>query len=344
MGIQISNLNKDTINNSLANYYDIVPKNIEEINRGTANIFKITTNENQYILKEFSENRSAQSVEKEVNIINFLAERNIKVPKYLKTNQNKYYIENENRIIILQEFVDGYTMDNNSVDDYKKIIESATILGKITKELMYYPELDGGGFIDKNLSAESLKNGISKMRALIEELNEDNPYKERIKEELEEKIQISEELLKSFDFNIVKKLTFTNAHGDYSIQQLIYNDTKGTTIIDFETAKKLPIVWEIMRSYSYIDKEAKDGILNINTLVEYFREFCKYVPLNDYDLTYAPYVYIIQLANSVFGYKEYNNDYGQIKLLDFAFFRTNLCKYLYENLDVISLELGKLNK
>ena len=228
------------------------------------------------------------------------------------------------------------------LDDYNKIMESATILGKITKELIDYPELDGGGFVDKNLTAESLNNGISKMKSLIQNLNEDNPYKERIKGELEEKIQISEEILKLFDFNIVKKLTFTNAHGDYSIQQLIYNDTKGTTVIDFETAKKLPIVWEVMRSYSYIDKEAKNGILNINTLVDYFREFCKYVPLNDYDLKYAPYVYIIQLANSVFGYKEYNNDYSQRKLLDFAFFRTNLCIYLYDNLEIISKELLKL--
>lgn len=50
-----------------------------------------------------------------------------------------------------------------------------------------------------------------------------------------------------------------NTHGDYSIQQLIYNEGKLATVIDFETAKKMPIVWEIVRSYSYVDKNAEDG-------------------------------------------------------------------------------------
>ena len=45
-----------------------------------------------------------------------------------------------------------------------------------------------------------------------------------------------------------------NTHGDYSIQQLIYNKER-IAVLDFETAKKMPIVWEIMRSYSYIDKK-----------------------------------------------------------------------------------------
>lgn len=344
MGIQMSNLNFSKINNILLNDYNIVPKYISEINRGTANIFKVTTNENQYILKEFSENRSVQSIEKELNIINYLATKNINVPQYIKTNNNKYYLENDNRIVISQKFVDGYTMENNSVDNYDKIIESATILGKITKELKDYPELDEGGFIQKNLSKESLNTGIGKMKQLIKNLNSDNPYKDKIRQDLNDKINIAEELLKTFDFNIINKLTVTNAHGDYSIQQLIYNDKKGTTVIDFETAKKLPIVWEVMRSYSYIDKEAKDGNLNIDTLANYFREFCKYVPLNNYDLEYASYIYLLQLSNSVFGYKEYNDDYTQNKLLKFAFFRTNLCRYLYKNSEKISAKLLEINK
>ena len=37
--------------------------------------------------------------------------------------------------------------------------------------------------------------------------------------------------------------------------------------------------------------------------------------------------------------KEYNDDYGQKDLLNFAIFRTNLCKILYENLENISLRL-----
>ncbi len=54
MGIQKSNLTKNKIQEILKEQYNIIPKSITEINRGTANIFKIETDENTYILKEFN--------------------------------------------------------------------------------------------------------------------------------------------------------------------------------------------------------------------------------------------------------------------------------------------------
>ena len=105
----------------------------------------------------------------------------------------------------------------------------------------------------------------------------------------------------------------------------------------------MPIVWEIIRSYSYVDKECKDGVFNLNTFIDYVKEVMKYIKLTEYDLKYMPYIYIFQLVSSTFGYKQYNNDYSKTGLLDFALFRTNLCNYLYDNLEVISNELLKLN-
>ena len=113
--------------------------------------------------------------------------------------------------------------------------------------------------------------------------------------------------------------------------------------VDFETVRNMPIVWEIIRSYSYVDKECKEGVFNLNTFIEYVKEVMKYIKLTEYDLKYMPYIYIFQLVSSTFGYKQYNNDYSKTGLLDFAFFRTNLCNYLYDNLEVISNELQKLN-
>ena len=105
---------------------------------------------------------------------------------------------------------------------------------------------------------------VKKMKELILNLKDDNKYRERFKEELEFKIKVSNEIVDSFNFDVIRKLTIINAHGDFSVQQLIYNDEKETTVIDFETAKKMPIIWEVMRSYSYVDKEAVNGELNID--------------------------------------------------------------------------------
>ena len=340
MGIQNSILSDEKIKQILENEYGIVALRIEKIDRGTANIFKIYTQSKKYILKEFSQGRTKESVIKETDIINFLNEGNIKVPIYIKTKTNKFYIEYEDRIIVLQEFIDGYAMENNT-GDYTKTIESATILGKMTKELKEYKGLSEDGIMDKWFSKESLETGISKMLDLQKKLNSDNPYKDIFFKDLEEKIKISKEIKEKFDFNNIRKMTIINAHGDYSVQQLIYNDNNETTVIDFETAKKLPIIWEVMRSYSYIDKEAKNGELNIDTLVDYVKEFSKYIKLNEYDLKYAAHIYLIQTVSSVFGYKQYNDNYEKIGLLQFAFFRTNLCRFLYNHLEEISLRLQR---
>lgn len=331
-------ISNEEISKILKEEYGIKTEKIEEINRGTADIFKITSGKNKYVLKRFSEGRSKESVIKETNIISYLQEKNLKVPEYITTNKGMAYCIYNDRVLVLQKFIDGYTMENNT-GDYKKVIESARILGEMTKAFEDYDGLKEDGIFKKSFSKESVENGLIKMKDLQLKLKEDNPYKEKFYKDLEFKINVAEELLEKFDFNVIDKMTMKNSHGDYSVQQLIYNDKKGTTIIDFETAKIMPIVWEIMRSYSYIDKEAAEGELNIDTLVSYFKEFTKYVKLNDYDLRYAAHLYLIQLVASVFGYKQFNEDYQKTKLLEFALFRTKLCKFLYKNLDNISNRL-----
>ena len=338
MGIQASNLNGQIIKDLLNKNYGIQIIGAEKINRGTANIFKVESNDKVYILKEFSEGRTEESVIKETNIINFLKKKGINVPVYIKSKQNSFYIKFENRIIILQEYIDGYTMENNT-GDYKKTIESAVILGKITQALKVYDGLEENVIIEKWFSKESLEKGIRKMEDLISKLNPDNLYRKTFKKDLQDKINMSKDLIKNFDFEIIKKMTIMNSHGDYSVQQLIYKDNGETTVIDFETAKKLPIIWEVMRSYSYIDEKAKNGELHIDTLEEYVKEFENYVPLNEYDLKYAAQLYLIQIVSSTFGYKQYNDNYAKTELLEFALFRTNLCRYLYNNLEKISARL-----
>ncbi len=338
MGIQKTKLSKEKIKKILKKEYNIKALNIFKIDRGTANIFKIEADKNKYILKEFVSKRKKENIIKEINIINFLRKRGINVPIYIKTTSNEFYIENEGRIIIVQEFVDGYTIDNNT-GDYKQVIQCANILGRLTKELIDYPELSEENIIEENFSQDRVHFAIEKMEQLKINLKEGNIYKNQIEEDIDYRIKILKEIEENFDFDIINKVTMLNSHGDFCSQQLIYNDKKEHTIIDFEKAKKLPIVWEVMRSYSYIDKETKNGEININILVDYFKEFTKYIKLNQYDLKYASYLYLLQLASSTYGYNEYNNDFAQKGLLDFAFFRTKLCKCLYENVEEISVRL-----
>ena len=334
--LENSILTEELIKKLLQDNYDIEVTTIERINRGSANIYNI---DNKYILKEFTSDREVSSIEKEYNVIKHLDSKGLKVPTYIETKYGNPYIIYEGKIIILQVYLDGYAMPNNT-GDYDKTIESATILGKLTKALEDY-ELDSN--YDEYPTKEGLEEGIVKLNDLINKIKDDNPYKDKIIFDLKRRIEISNKLL-DFNFDDIKNVTLKICHGDYSVQQLIYNDNNKTAVIDFETVRRMPIVWEIIRSYSYIDKECKDGVFNLNTFIDYVKEVQKYIDLTEYDLKYMPYIYIFQLVSSTFGYKQYNNDYTRTSLLDFALFRTNLCNYLFDNLEIISNKLLKLKK
>ncbi len=338
MGIERTKLNEEKIKNILKREYGMTVSSIEKIERGTSNLFKINANNKNYILKEFISKRKKETIFKEIDIINFLKQKNINVPKYVKTSQGDYYTQNEGRIIIVQEYIDGYTIENNS-GEYKQVIECANILGKLIKAFMDYPELSDENIIEEYFSKKRINTGIEKMRELKNKIKEDNIYKEQIIKDLNYRIKMLNEIKNNFDFDIINKMTLLNCHGDFCSQQLIYQGESEPVIIDFEKAKKMPVAWEVIRSYCYIDKNVKNGDIDINLLTQYFREFMKYIKLNEYDLKYVSYIYLLQLASSTFGYKEYIEDYSQKELIEFAFFRTKLCKNLYERRDKISMEL-----
>lgn len=290
-------------------------------------------------MKEFSSGRNVADIEKEYKVIKYLDGQGFRVPKYVETLDGMCYFVYMERIIIVQVFLAGYAMENNT-GDYEKTMESATILGKLSKALEGYDlKTEYLDFPTK----EGLMADRKKLKSFSETIKQDNPYRERFVSDINKKIEIIDRL-EQFDFDELKKVTLKLCHGDYSVQQLIYNEKLGTAIIDFETIKTMPIVWEIIRSYTYIDKDCKNGEMNLDTFVDYVKEVMKYITLTEYDLKYMPYIYIFQLVGSTFGYKQYNADYSKTGLLEFALFRTNLCNYLLDNLEVIAEALNSLVK
>lgn len=328
-------MTKENIINIIKEKYNIDINNIEKINRGSANIYLL---DNKYILKEFQSKYTKEEIDKEINIINHLRKDNIKVPEYIKLLNGEYSFIYNDKVIILQKYIDGYTIEANT-GTYNQMIESASYLGKIIKSLenieVELPTSD----ISSWYSEETINNAIEKHINLLNKIDKEKELK--IYKDLEDKISMLKYVKENIDFTDMKYLTFKNTHGDYSVLQFIYKEDKIEAVLDFVSASKMPIVWEIIRSYSYIDSKCKDGIIDINNLVDYVKEFTKYVKLNKYDLKYMSYLYLIQLLTSTYGYKQYIEDNTKLDLLEFAYFRTNLCKYLFNNRDIISDVLSK---
>lgn len=318
-------LNKTKIRKLFRDEYSLNAKNIELVSSGSAEIYKI---DNEYILKLFQSKYTKKEILKEVKVINYLKKKNIPVPTYVKTNKNDYVVKIENRFLIVQYYIDGKTKDKfeGTIDEIK---ECGYLHGLIVKSLLGYKNVQ----IDK-MDWYNKKENIAKIKKIIKMGNN-----KLIKEDLNKKISMIENL--NYDFKDIDKITFYTSHGDFSYLQFIYDNGGVKAIIDFIKVKKLPIVWEIIRSFTYMDKDAKNGIINVDNLVLYVKEFMKLVPLSKTDLEYMPYIYVCQLLRSTYGYKEYYLNKNK-EALQFAHFRTNLCEYLYKNAEMISKKLGEL--
>ena len=327
--------NKNEIINFVKEKYGINVTNIKIINRGSANIYSL--NKDEYVLKEFQSKYTKDEIEKEITIINHLKKDDIKVPSYIKTINDTYYFLYKDKVIIIQKFIEGYTLNRNE-GNYEQTIECAKVYGMIVKSLENLDILLP--LNDLSFSKENLTKGIEKHQKLLELIDDKKDDETlKIKKNLEEKIDMLKDISKENIFIDTKKLTIKNTHGDFNVLQFIYKNDHINSVIDFVSACKMPVVWELIRSYSYIDKDVKNGIFNLDTFTDYIKEFNKYVKLNEYDLKYMSYIYLIQLLSSTYGYKEYINNNENIELLEFAHFRTNICKYLFNNAENISTRL-----
>lgn len=334
----MTNISKKLIENIIKDNYSIGHINkIEKIPNGSASVFYIeSTNNRNYVLKIFQDFYTEQDILKEVKIIELLKSNNINVPVYIKTKDNEYFCKHEKSCVIMQKYISGNVKKLNE-GNKKQLIDSAKNFADIVIALEKMDNLKLDNVKDW-FSKEKINKALNNYKELIKQCDISIAIEKRILNDLKEKSKMLEQI-KIISFEMLDNITYKNTHGDYNVLQLIYDENDNIkATIDFVSAKRLPIVWELIRSYSYIDKECKNGEFNIDNFVEYVKQFSKKVALNKFDLEYMPYIYLVQILTSTFGYKQYFENKNS-SIISFGFFRTKLAKYLYEYSEIIVTKL-----
>jgi Ser/Thr protein kinase RdoA (MazF antagonist) len=317
--------------------------NIQEIihsDNSRANCYHIICKDKQYFLKENQSNYSLEKVQNECKINDFLKKRKICVNEFYKTIDGEYVWEFKNHVFHLQPYIHGKTYKMNTVPEWL-INDSAESLGRIHKALMDFQMLEDD-FGERFFSEWDINNSIQFYEGMIDAARDikDEMIKIKITEDLRFKISILPRVADfKFDYS---KFTVSNSHGDYSIIQTLCGEDKINAIIDFTDACSLPLCWEIIRSYTYADPKCINGNeIDIENLKRYIKLYLKHNSLSSYDIKMMPYLYYYHLARSKFGYREYilNPQNNGEELLQFAFWRTNMCRWLEKNVELLSYDL-----
>jgi hypothetical protein len=311
--------------------YDLEVKNMKLLDShfGTE-IFVIETDKGKYILKTLP--LYMEGAKNEGNITDFLYNNGINVARLLQTNNGKYYVETDEILLHIQEFIEGETLKLNTAQDWF-MEESAHTLGKINTVLKDYDDLNMN--FDKKFFQKSTVNDTKQYYSKqLDEVrhNGNSSLVYDLKERVKHLDRIS-------SFNIdANKLTYSNSHGDFQIGQIIVQD-KNITVIDWTSACKLPICLEIILSFVTEDIVSQNGKVDTNRLKKYIDDYLKYsyLTLTNYDIKMMPYVLYYQqlICHYRPPYQNIPDTYKPIcKLIN------NFSNWLYENIETLSNELS----
>ena len=342
MAIQKSVLNNVIISELLQTLYNMPTDNIEKLGIGTANCYKIHAEGKRYFLKEYQETFSKSDLQREIQLNEFLLSASYPTAAFISDVNGNKYIYTNNRYIVLQEYIDGKSYITHNLPD-KILFQAAELLGRLHEILEGYEmpvEMDKP-WVEKF----NVEKAISSYDLLIEHTTEikDKTIRDKIRADLlfkKELLNITAPYVKYFD-----KITYKSTHGDYTAMQYLCIDDEIKAVIDFASARKIPASWEIMRSYmqSAIDTKIPADF-DMNKFCDYVRHYLSVSTLSEDDLKYMPFIYLYQLARSKYGYKEYMlNVENKEALLEFAFWRTDICRMLADKADEISQMLIHYN-
>ena len=300
---------------------------IKKADLGTANCYYIKTTHDVYFLKEYQSEISESQIIKEAEILERLQEKKIPSTYFISTVKNEKYVRYKEHFVVLEKYIYGDTYGYSQFP--KKLLPKlAVTLSNIHLALE-------GMNLPSGLEEEWLKgDAIPKYDKLLGFLEEHpfDPLFKQIKEDLEYKRTVLQQRQEEFRKAFIG-ITYRNSHGDYQGCQVICSNEDVKAVIDFAEASRLPVVWELMRSFIQTDRDSRNNCeLDIYMLVKYVKAYCRFGTLNENDIKSMPYVYVYQLLRSTYGYKEYllTESEDREDLIAFAFWRTKMCKVVLD--------------
>lgn len=328
---------KDELINWVNCNYGLEVTSVEDTDLGSANCFYLKDSKRVFFMKEFQSKIEQEQLQNEIEVCEFLSKKGINTSRFLKNKLGEFISIYKDKYINIQEYLNGKSYEMFTLPD-ALLYKSGGYLGKINKYMSELNEYELS-FHDEWLSNWSNKKEIEKLETLLAEKNIDcdEILIQKISEDFDYKIR----LLSGMDEYAQRFLGSykCNSHGDYSLLQLLFENDEINAVVDFVAVCCLPPTWEIIRSYTYAAPECKDGTcIDYERFKNYLDEYLKENTIPKKDIVLMPSLYFFNLVRSTFGYKQYLKNNSK-ENLDFAFWRTRMCKWLYEHLQEFELYL-----
>ncbi len=252
--------------------------------------FRLSGPRGKFIYKE-SQESEMNHPKAEASLCDFLLQKGIPVAEYIRNRNGDFPIDRGNgRIPLLYRYVEGQVLAPNTAPQWF-LQQSPLLLAKIHMVMQDYIPLAyglGKPFFDY-MTPERAKNSYLESMELAKQQGET-----AVLDALEFRYGLMDKI-KDWHFD-VDRLTYRNTHGDYTINQIICGDDRINAVIDWTSACRHPVVWEITRSFFYAEPTCAGGYYDEKRFKDYVDLYCSIAALNQYDRDHLLTLYYYQIA------------------------------------------------
>ena len=288
------------MNDILESHYPFRVLDARPCSFASANIYRITTEQGIFCLKEFQTKIKEEHLIREIYVCKHLLDQGFSVPRHVKTTNGSFYFTHKGHLCALYDWLDGVRLPSYS-GTKEQIHESAVVYAKLLDAMSSLSiDLPKPDMFDHSPSA--IDQSIIEHKSLLH-LTSDA----KITHALNTKITMLEQM-KHFDWSGEEFITWKNSHGDYNPFQFLYQNGSISSVLDFMSARKMPIAFELFRNFLYMDAGVRKHILDHDRLSDYLNVFRQQHALTDSDLNFMIPLYYLRILKSTFGYREYCHD------------------------------------
>lgn len=280
----------EKIENVLEDDYGLEISAINPISTGVGgDTFHIAAVQGEYIFK-ISDTNEMNHPDAEPILCSHLLTKGIPVSEFLMNKAGEWVTAFDGRVGHLQKFFYGKPFPMNGAPEWF-LAESPRLLAGIHNALRSFSPLPIGigsdffRYMIPERAETSYRRSMERATAC---------GNGQILEDLKFRIDFLHKI-RGWQFDI-SRLTCTNTHGDYTVNQIICEDNQIEAVIDWTSACVHPVIWEITRSFFYADPFCRDGNYDPERFRTYVSSYSQLAPLNDYDRDNLLKLYYYQLA------------------------------------------------
>ncbi|MBQ7955687.1 MAG: phosphotransferase [Lachnospiraceae bacterium] len=267
---------------------------VQEVRRMSAGVggetYGVQTPQGKFVYK-IADANEMNHPETEPEICNYLFEKGLPVSRFIKNKAGSLVTPyDDKRVSHLQNYVEGKTFLANSAPEWF-MRQSPVLLGKIHTALGGYKKLPMGIGPDffKYMTPERARESYLHSYKEAQRRGE-----EGILEDLEVRLRFQEKIA-DWKFDL-EKLTYSNSHGDYTVNQIICGKEKINAVIDWTSACVHPVIWEITRSFFSAEHSCAEGEINEAQFRDYVEGYCSEAMLTKYDKDNLLRLYCYQIG------------------------------------------------